>query len=113
MSFKLPLVEVEIGTKYLHRAKSPEGRVKSPNLTEISVRFGFLEEVTPVACLLETSDRKLWKGITSSTESPLADLLPPSKARPLRNRGHTYILPQIRTERFKRCFINRCFFNYI
>ena len=66
-----------------------------------------------VVCLLETSDRKLWKGITSSTESPLADLLPPSKTRPLRNRGHTYLLPQISTERFKRCFINRCLFNYI
>ena len=74
-------------------------------------RFGFLKEVMPVACLLETSDRNLWKGITSSTESPLADFLP-SKARPLRNRGHTYILPQIRTERFKRCFISRCIFNY-
>ena len=47
---------------------------------ERAVRFGFLKEVTPVACLLETSDRKLWKGITSSTENPLADLLPLSKA---------------------------------
>ena len=55
-----------------------------------AVRFGFLKEVTPVACLLEISDRKQWKGITSSTESPLADFLPPSKARPLRNRGRTY-----------------------
>ena len=32
-----------------------------------AVRFGFLKEVTPVACLLETSYSKFWKGITTST----------------------------------------------
>ena len=53
------------------------------------------------------------KSITTSTEGPLVDLLPPSKTRLLRNRGHSYVLPQIRTERFKRCFINRCLFNFI
>ena len=50
-----------------------------------AVRFGFPKEVTPVACLLEISYSKLWKGITSSTEIPLAGLLSPSKARPLKN----------------------------
>ena len=29
-----------------------------------AVRFGFLKKVTPAANLLETSNRKLWKGIT-------------------------------------------------
>ena len=30
------------------------------------------------------------------------------------NRGRSYVvLPQIRTERFERCFINRCLFNFI
>ena len=32
------------------------------------------------------------------------NLLPPSTTRLLKNRGHSYVLPQIRTERFKRCF---------
>ena len=78
-----------------------------------AVRFGFVKQVSPVLSLLETSDNKLWESITTSTEGPLVDLLPPSKTRLLRNRGHSYVLPQIRTERFKRCFINRCLFNFI
>ena len=30
----------------------------------------------------------------------------------LRKRRHNYILPLVRTERFKRTFINRCLFSY-
>ena len=43
------------------------------------MRFGLLKEVSPVLSLLEASDNKLWKTITTSTEGPLVDLLPPSK----------------------------------
>ena len=78
-----------------------------------AVRFGFLKEVSPVLSLLEASDNRLWKSKTTSTDSPLVHLLPPSKTSLLRNRGHSYVLPQIRTERFKRSFINRCLFNFI
>ena len=39
----------------------------------VSLRFWF-----PLS-LLESSDNKLWKNITTSTEGPLVDLLPPSK----------------------------------
>ena len=78
-----------------------------------AVRLGLLKEVSPVLSLLDASDSKLWKSITSSTEAPLVDLLPPSKTRLLRNRDHSYVVPQIRTERFKRCFINRCLFDFI
>ena len=63
-----------------------------------AVRFGFLKEVSPVS-LLEASDNKLWKSIITSTEGPLVYLLPPRKTRLLRNRGHSYVLPRIRTER--------------
>ena len=36
------------------------------------------------------------------------------RMRKLRDRGHDYISPLLnRTERFKRCFINRCLFNFI
>ena len=31
----------------------------------------------------------------------------------LRQRGHNYMLPRIRTEHFKRCFVNRSLFNFI
>ena len=40
-------------------------------------------------------------------------LLPPSRQLELRNRGHEYELPRVRTERFKRVFVNRCLFNFI
>ena len=67
--------------------------------------------------VLEASDNKLcrlWKSITTSTEGLLVVLLPLGKTRLLRNRGRSYVvLPQIRTERFERCFINRCLFNFI
>jgi hypothetical protein len=42
-----------------------------------------------------------------------AVLLPPSRQLELRNRGHEYELPRVRTERFKRVFVNRCLFNFI
>ena len=70
-----------------------------------AVRFGFLKEATPILSLLEASDNKLRKNVTNSAEGPLVDLLPPSKTRSLRNRGHSQVIPQLRTERFKRCFI--------
>ena len=82
-----------------------------------AVRFGFLKEVSPVLSVLEALDNKLcrlWKSITTSTEGLLVVLLPLGKTRLLRNRGRSYVvLPQIRTERFERCFINRCLFNFI
>ena len=53
---------------------------------------------------------KLWKSITDNSNHCLFDLLPPERTRQLRNRGHNYILPRIRTERFKSSFINRCLF---
>ena len=44
----------------------------------------------------------------------LKDLLPSKLTdRSLHQRGHDYILPRIRTEHFKRCFANRCLFNFI
>ena len=49
--------------------------------------------VSPVLSPLEASDNTLWTSITTSTEGPLVDLLPPSKTTLLRNRGHSYVLP--------------------
>ena len=34
-----------------------------------------------------------WKTNTTFTEGPLADLIPHSKTKLLRNRGHSYVLP--------------------
>ena len=41
----------------------------------------------------------------------LDDLLPPKRNKVLRERGHDdFILPRVKTERFKRAFVNRCLF---
>ena len=48
-----------------------------------------------------------------SYPSPLPTITPPNKQRFLRNRGHDFILPAVKTERFKRSFIDWCLFNFI
>ena len=56
--------------------------------------------------------KQLWGKITDT--QCLKDLLPSKRTdRSLRQRGHDHILPRIRTERFKRCFVNRCLINFI
>ena len=56
--------------------------------------------------ILSEKDRQLWEKI-KSPDNPLHHLLPPTRDRVLRNRGHSFIIPRIRTERFKSIFINR------
>ena len=56
-------------------------------------------------------DRLLWDEITSDSANPLHEFLPAQRARSLRKRGHNYILPPVRTERFKRCIFNNVFLN--
>ena len=81
-----------------------------------AVRFAFFKEVSPVACLLETQTGSYGK---TSPAPPKARWLTSYHPVKLGHLGieviKTYkiILPQIRTERFKRCFIYRCLFNYI
>ena len=56
--------------------------------------------------------KQLWGKITDTQCSK--DLLPSKLTdRSLRQRGHDYLLPRIRTERFKRCFENKCLINFI
>ena len=77
-----------------------------------AVRYGYTSNFSPIAELTSGKDRALWEKITTSTAHPLQDLLPPKKTRSLRRTSHNYILPRVRTERYKRCFINRCLFNF-
>ena len=58
-------------------------------------------------------DRKLWNCIINNSEHSLYDLLPSKRKRVLRKRGHNFILPKVRTERFKKTFINRWLFNFV
>ena len=53
----------------------------------------------------------LFNRITSDTGHVSDDLLPPKRNKVLRERGHDdFILPTVKTERFKRAFVNRCIF---
>ena len=60
--------------------------------------------------VIRNRDCKLWSTITDTPSHPLYQLLPTKKHRFLRNRGHDFILPDAKTELFKRSFINRCLF---
>ena len=74
-------------------------------------RYGYTTKEYNMSSLIEEKDRALFKKITKDTEHVLYELLPETKHRTLRTQNHNYVLPQIRTERFKRCFVNRCLFN--
>ena len=74
-------------------------------------RYGYTTKSIKISEVIEERDRKLFRKIVSNPEHALHELLPVRKKRILRQREHNFILPQIKTERFKRSFINRCLFN--
>jgi hypothetical protein len=63
--------------------------------------------VSDIVDILNNKDRDLWEKITTDPNHALQVLLPPSRQLESRNRGHEYELPRVRTERFKRVFVNR------
>ena len=73
-------------------------------------RFGYTNNPYAMAEVIRNRDCKLWNTITDTPSHPLYQLLPPKKQRFLRNRGHDFILSDVKTERFKRSFINRSLF---
>ena len=78
-----------------------------------ALRYGYTTKYTPIMDVIKMKDRLLWDEIISDSTNPLHELLPVQRARSLRKRGHNYILPPVRTERFKRCFFNRCLFEFV
>ena len=78
-----------------------------------AVRYGYTNKVMHITELIRIRDRQFWEKLSIDKNHPLNDLLPPQRKRVLRKRGHNYILPSVKTERFKRCIINRCLFNFI
>lgn len=75
-------------------------------------KSGYCLKKYSICDILTTRDSKLWNKITSNTTA-LDDLLPPRRTRHLRSRGHDYILPRVRTSRFKSTFVNRCLFSIV
>ena len=76
-------------------------------------RFRYTNKLYAIAEVIRNRDCKLWNTITDTPSHPLYQLLLPKKQRFLWNRGHDFILPAVKTECFKRYFINRCLFNFI
>ena len=76
-----------------------------------ALRFGYIQYVDPIERVIREKDMKMWNDIINVPKHPLFNLLPPERNRRLRKRSHNFILPKIRTDRFKKCFINRCLLN--
>ncbi|CAB4001689.1 Hypothetical predicted protein [Paramuricea clavata] len=81
-------------------------------LLKRAYKYGYLMYQVSIVDILNNKDRDLWEKITTDPNHALQVLLPPSRQLELRNRGHEYELPRVRTERFKRVFVNRCLFNF-
>ena len=78
-----------------------------------ALRYGYTSKYTPMTSYIVLRDRQLWNNIITDAAHPLYELLPPQRSRFVRRRGHDFILPRVRTERLKRCLINRCLFNFV
>lgn len=72
-------------------------------------RFGYTTKTITISELIKKRDSQLFNKVIQDNHV-LNDLLPPKKTRALREREHNYILPRVNTERFKKCFVNRCLF---
>ena len=76
-------------------------------------KFGYTSKHYKINEIIEERDRKIWDNITGNSSHPLNVLLPVTRSRSLRSRGHNYVLPKVSTERFKRTFVNRCLFKFV
>ena len=99
------------GCAYYHKYLSRIDRLfkRAFKLGYCKGRF-FIENI--IALKAGLKDKKLWDKITDrNLITALDDLLPPKRTMvTLRERRHNYIIPLVKTERFKRTFINRCLF---
>jgi hypothetical protein len=75
-------------------------------------RFGYTLKEYKISQLVEEKDKALFAKIVEDPDHALHNLLPEKRSRTLRDRKHSFILPMIKTERFKRSFLNRCLFDY-
>jgi hypothetical protein len=75
-------------------------------------QYGYVLKEYKMSELIETRDRILFNRILDNPEHILYELLPEKRQKILRKRDHPFILPQVRTERFKSYFVHRCLFDY-
>ena len=84
------------------------------NFCKRAYRYGYtIKADFQISTLIEERDKLLFNNITTTKDHPLKDLLPPKRSRMLRKRGHEFQLPQIRSERYKNSFMNKCLFKFV
>ena len=95
------------GCANYHKYLSCTGR-----LFKRAFKLGYCKELFLIDDVIALKDKKLWDKITDScSKTALDELLPLERTMvTLRKRRHNYIFPPVRTERFKRAFVNRCLF---
>ena len=67
-------------------------------------RFGFTTKKTAILDIIKNRDSELFKNVISG------DHILPKRRCVLRECKHAFILPRVKTERFKHFFLNRCLF---
>ena len=86
--------------------------IQIDKLFQRAFKYGYSIQKLDIVDIINIKDKKLWdKILANPNRHALHMLLPPKRKLQLRDRGHDYELPNIRTERFKRVFLNRCLFN--
>ena len=68
-------------------------------------KYGYLIRELSIVDILNNKDGVLWAKITADPNHALQALLPPTRQLELRDRGHEYELPRVRTERLKECLL--------
>ena len=86
---------------------------KIDNFINRTHRNGYTKNRSDSKNLIIDRDMRLWTKITKDTSNALYNLLLNKLNRPLRQRGHEFELPSLKTERFKNSFVNRCLFKFI
>ena len=95
------------------RCEVRSSEYNSEKLSEIDCKYGYSIQKLHILDIMNTKNKKLWNKIIANPSHALHTLLPPKRKLQLRDRGHDYELPNIRTERFKRVFLNRCLFKLV
>ena len=84
------------------------------NFCKQTYRYGYTAKPDfEISTLIEGRDKLLFNNITTTKDHPLQDLLPPKRSKMLTTRGHEFQLHQVRTERYKNLFMNRCLFKFV
>ena len=73
-------------------------------------KLGYCNELFSIENIITQKDKILWERIIDKNSiTALDDLLTPERSTViLRKRLQNYILPVLRSERYKRIFVNRC-----